>query len=406
MSLQLLAILTAAGGMAMLALTHNAAAEYFMFSVLTALLLVSFAASRLSVRALTVRRHINDRVFENEPITIRFEVSNRGRIPRFLLDLKETLPEFVETEADSDFVVPAIWPGEKVEVSYTARARKRGLYQWSTLQVSASDPFGIFQHFVPLEALGTATVYPKYVPLSGQAARSGIDARGLSTGERARGAESGLDFYGIRDYRPGDELRRIHWPATAHHNRLTVIEFDRGASENIAVVLDTKEGTELGSGLDTSLEMAVRAAASLLHWSLASEGIAFLACGAETNPIWASADRLEGEYELLEVLARVKADSPMPASALLQWAGERLSPDSNVVLITSAPDEQLPAVITALRRRNLAVTVVLLEANSFDPKALPTPMGDLLEAVGAKVVWLHRQTDLREVLSHVLHPHN
>jgi uncharacterized protein (DUF58 family) len=405
MSLQLLAILTAAGGMAMLALTHNAAAEYFMFSVLSALLLVSFAASRLSVRALTVRRHTSDRVFENDPMTIRLEVTNRGRFPRFLLDLKEVLPEFVETDSDCDFVVPALWPGERVEISYTARPRKRGVYQWTTLQVSASDPFGIFQHYVPIEASGAATVYPRYVHLTGQAARSGLDARGLASGERARGAESGLDFYGIRDYRPGDELRRIHWPATAHHNRLTVIEFDRGASENIAVVLDTKQGTEFGSGLDTSLETAVRAAASLLHWALASEGLAFLACGSAAGPVWVSADRLDGEYELLEVLARVKADSPIPASTLLQWAGERLSPDSNVVLLTAAPDEQLPAVITTLRRRNLVVTVVVLNANSFDPKAYPAPMGDLLEAVGAKVVLLHHRTDLREALSHVLDSH-
>ena len=122
----------------------------------------------------------------------------------------------------------------------------------------------------------------------------------------------------------------------------------------------------------------------------------------EPDPVWAAADRLDGEYELLEVLARVKADSAMPASALLQWAGDRLSPDSNVVLLTAAPDSQLSAVITALRRRNLAVAVVVLDAHSFDPKAYPAPMTDLLEAAGATVLPLDRKADLREVLSDVL----
>lgn len=406
MSLQLLAILTAASGMAMLALTHNSAAEYFMFSVLSALLLVCFAVSRLSVRALRVSRYASDHVFENDPLTIRLEVTNRGRFPRFLLDLKELLPPFIEADSDCNFVIPALWPNESTTISYYAKARKRGVYTWTNIQLSAADPFGIFQKYIPVEAPGTVTIYPRYVSLNGQAARSGIDARGLATGERARGAESGLDFYGIRDYRHGDELRRIHWPATAHHNRLTVIEFDRGSSENIAVVLDTKQGTDFGAGVDSSLETAVRAAASLLHWSLTSEGITFLACGSAETPIWATAERLEDEYELLEVLARVKADSPMPASALLQWAGERLSPGSNVVVITAAPDERLPVVINALRRSNLTVTVIVLDAYSFDHNAFSAPMGDLLEAVGAKVVELPSQADLRERLSYVLNSQN
>jgi uncharacterized protein (DUF58 family) len=406
MSLQLLAIVTATGGMALLALTHNASAEYFMFSVLSALLLVSWAVSRLSTRALTIRRRTSDRVFENEPMTVRLEVANQGLFPRFLLDLKDTVPPFVETDSDCDFVVPALWPGERMEVIYTARALKRGVYIWPALRISASDPFGIFQRYVPVEAPSEATVYPKPLPFSGRHARAGIEASGMATGERARGSESGLDFYGIRDYQPGDELRRIHWPATAHHNRLTVIEFDRGASENVVVVLDTKRGTEFGSGLDTSLEVAVHAAASLLHWALTGEGLAFLACGSAKGPVWAAADRLDGEYELLEVLARVQADSAMPASALLQWAGDRLNPDSNVVLLTAAPDDQLPAVITALRWRSLAVAVVVLDAHSFDPNAYPPAMTDLLEAAGARVVPLHRKADLREALSDVFAAHD
>ena len=103
-----------------------------------------------------------------------------------------------------------------------ARARKRGVYTWSPVDASASDPFGIFQRFVPVEAQGDAVVYPKPLDLNGGLARSGIEIRGMSAGERSRGSESGLDFYGIRDYTPGDDLRRIHWPTTARHGKLTV----------------------------------------------------------------------------------------------------------------------------------------------------------------------------------------
>jgi len=403
MSLQLLAILTAAGGMGMLALTHNAAAEYFMFSALIAVMLVSYATSRLSTRALRLRRETTSRVFENEPLSVHLDLVNRGRFPRFLLDLNDSLPEFVESDGERDFVVPSLWPGERVSLTYTARALKRGVYQWNPLQISASDPFGIFPRFVPFDAPGEAIVYPRPIELRGGLARSGIEARAQSSGERARGSESGLDFYGIRDYQPGDDLRRIHWPATARHGKLTVIEFDRGASENIAVVLDTSEGSEFGSGLDTSLEVGVRAAASLAHWSLRSEGVASLAAAFPDGPQWVSVDQLHREHEILELLACVHADADMPTSALLSWAASHLTPEASIVVITARPDDALPAAIASLVRSLVSVSALLLYAPSFDPRAPDvSALADEIRAAGARSVLLRRDGDLAGALADVI----
>jgi uncharacterized protein (DUF58 family) len=406
MSLQLLAILTAAGGLGMLALTQNAPAEHFMFSALLAVMLVSYASSRMSTRALRAHREVSGRVFENEPMSVHLDVVNHGRFPRFLLDLDDSLPEFVQADGEHDFVVPSLWPGERVSLSYTARALKRGLYSWSPLRISASDPFGIFQRYLPFDAPGQAVVYPRPIELPGSISRTGIEARGHSTGERARGSESGLDFYGIRDYRPGDELRRIHWPATAHHGKLTVIEFDRGASENVAVLLDAKTGSEFGAGIDTSLEVGVRAAASLLHWALRSEGVAQLGLAFPDGPVWENVDQAHRESQLLELLARLRAEAGMSVSELVSWASPRLTADDNVIVVTAAPDDALPVAVSALLRRRIPVCVLLLQAQTFDPRA-PHP-GDAaaaLRAIGAKVVSLPRGGDLREALTDVLARH-
>ncbi len=200
MTLQLLTLLTAAGGMALVALTHNAYAVYFMFSALTAVVLVSYAASRLSVRALRWRRDEAGRVFENEPLTVSFELTNRGRLPRFALTVKDTLPPLLEAEQPPDFVLPALWPGQRVTLSYRARAPKRGVYPLGPLSVCVSDPFGVYQRTAHLEARGEAVVYPRPVPLRGDLGRSSLSARGGAAGEHARAYEAGRDFYGIRDY--------------------------------------------------------------------------------------------------------------------------------------------------------------------------------------------------------------
>jgi len=403
MTLQLLTLVAAAGGMALLALTHNAYAVYFMFSALVAVVLVSYASSRLSARALHWRREQADRVFENEPFTVHIDLTNGGRMPRFALTLRDTLPRFVESDDAPEFALPALWPRQRVTLSYRARARKRGVYALGPLSVEVSDPFGVFQRKALIPALGESVVYPRPVPLDGDLGRSALSARGDATGEHARAYESGLDFYGIRDYQPGDELRRIHWPATAHHGRLTVIEFDRSASDNLAVVLDTKAGTEFGAGVDTTLEVGVRAAASLLHWALASEGTGFLAVDSAEGPRWLGVDRLDREYELLELLARVEATGTMPVSAVAEWAARRTPAGATVCVVTAAPDAGLPAVLGAAARRQIRAAAVVLDAHSFDSRAgHPEEMIHALSAVGAATAAVRRGDNLQDALESVL----
>lgn len=403
MSLQSLTVLTAAGGMALVALSQNAYPVFFMFSALVAVIVVSYAAARLSPRGLRWRRSVSDRVFEGDAFAVRIELENKSRLPRFLLDIRDPLPEFLESSDGAEFMVPALWPNETVTVAYEARARKRGVYDLGNLEVSVSDPFGMYPRFVPVQLPGEAVIYPRPVPLGGEVGQVGVESRGLSTGERARASESGLDFYGVRDYRPGDELRRIHWPATAHHGKLTVIEFDRGTSEDVAVVLDTKSGSHWGAGADTTLEVGVRAAASLVHWALSSEGASFLAYGAHTGPRSVAVERLDGEHEVLEALARVKAESELPASHLLDWAGRLLPGRPSVFLITAAPDMELPRAIENLQRQHIRAHVILLDAHSFDPAGPYLPQEpELLEAAGARVLVLHREDDLAESLGSAL----
>lgn len=403
MSLQLLTVLTAGGGMALVGLAYNSFAAYFMFASLAALVLVAYVGSRLSARGLSWRREASGRVFDDEPFQVRLEVGNAGRIPRFLLTVADDLPEFVSPEDSPEFVVPALWPGEHVSMSYRARAAKRGVYNIGPLRVSASDPFGVFPRNARYEGNGEVVIYPRPVPVRGAIARSGAEPRGVSTGDRARWSMSGQEFYGIRDYRPGDELRRIHWPATARHAELKVIEFEYGASGDLAIVLDTLAGTEFGSGIDTTLEAAVRAAASLAHSVLVSEGTALLTADSAEGPRWVEIDRVDREFELLEVLARVQADGTAPVSQVLDWVGTRLPAGFRVCVITAMPDADLPAVVSGLAQRQMTVSVLVIDARSYDRRAgLPGAPPEAIEGAGALVAGYERGDDLSEALGRVL----
>ena len=389
--------------MLLVGLTYHAAPVIFMVAAIAAVLLVSYASALLSGRSLRATRGDAGQVFENEAFTVTAELTNEGRAPRLLTTVADNLASGVQPEEAPEFVLPAMWPGQRVRISYQARAPKRGAYQLGPLSIAASDPFGIFQRWQPLPAAAEAIVYPRPVSISGDLDRAGAEPRGATSGERVRAGESGLDFYGVREYQPGDDLRHIHWPATAHHGRLTVVEFERGASGSLAVVLDTRAGSEFGAGMETTLEVAVKAAASLLHWALENDGLAQLALDSAHGPRWVEVDRASREHEALEALARAEADGTMPLSAVAAWVHPRLPRGSTVCIVTAVPDEDLPLAVSELVREGAQVGLVWIDPSSFDGKAAPPEeMLASLRSAGAGTVVVRRGDDLGQVLRSVL----
>ena len=387
----------------MVGLTYDAAPVLFMVAAIAAILVVSYASSLLSARALRGTRRDAGQVFENEAFTVTAELSNEGRAPRLLTTVADKLPSGVLPDEAPEFVLPALWPGQRARVSYQARAATRGAYRLGPLSIATSDPFGIFQRWQPLSEVAEAIVYPRPVPIWGDLDRTGAEPRGSSSGERARAVDSGLDFYGVRDYQPGDDLRRIHWPATARHGRLTVVEFERGASGSLTVVLDTKAGTEFGAGMGTTLEVGVKAAASLLHWALANDGSAQLALDSAHGPRWVEVDRANREHELLEALARAEADGTMPISAVAAWVQHRVPRGSVVCIVTAAPDQNLALAVGELMRERAQVALVWIDASSFDGRAtVPEETMASLRSAGAPMATVRRGDDLGQVLRGVL----
>src|SRR5918912_409029 len=88
---------------------------------------------------------------------------------------------------------------------------------------------------------------------------------------RARRGE-GMDFHGVREWRQGDPLRRVHWPTTARTGRLSVVEFERAFQQDLVIALDLRRGSEYGEGRETTLEYAVKTAATLIDATLAESG--------------------------------------------------------------------------------------------------------------------------------------
>ena len=154
-------------------------------------------------------------------------------------------------------------PGsDTASVSYQVRPLRRGVYAVGPLMLGRADPFGLAYSEWPAGAPHDLTVTPTVSPLPG----SGVSiTRGEgSRHERLRHLNNDSDELIAREYRPGDPMRRVNWPATARHGEIMIRQEEQRSHPEARVVLDTGRGGRAeGREHDAEFERAVELTASI-----------------------------------------------------------------------------------------------------------------------------------------------
>jgi uncharacterized protein (DUF58 family) len=249
-------------------------------------------------------------------------------------------------------------------LEYEVEAVKRGEHTIGPSRVSGSDPLGLFRHRRRASAPTSVLIYPRPVPIAAPEG-SGFGAQSTAQTDAWWGRREGDEFFGIRSHQPGDELRRIHWKVSARRGDLTVMEFKEDDSGDLFIVLDLERGTEVGEGKDTTLEHAVRMAASLAK-AVLDQGaeVRLAACGRDGLSVVEAAGPRE-LVDVLESLARAQADGDLSLPEALTEIEGRVPAGSRVMILTSRLGEDLAAALRRLTGRGLAVAVVYFDPARF-----------------------------------------
>lgn len=213
----------------------------------------------------------------------------------------------LEDAVDPRLGVPALRIFERVEsqgtrsTTYPLEASQRGRYDVGPLSVTAIDPFGLVRLTRSFASRHSVLVVPRVVPLEGA-----IDADRRGRGDRATSALSagGEDDIIPREYRPGDDLRRIHWRASAHCDELLVRREEQPWTRHATVCVDITPDAIGGarSPLETALSMAASVCAHLIArgWSVRLESL-------DGHCLVARVEGSTGQARVLEALATVKS---------------------------------------------------------------------------------------------------
>lgn len=290
--------------------------------------------------------------------TIRLERRRRGSMlvagdslqEEFVLHNEGSLP-LLWLEFDDDSYLPGYNPSQVVSCGanqkYSWRAEatceQRGVFRLGPHRLSSGDPFGLFRVEMQGRHSEALLVYPRVAQLPPMELPRGA----LVGRDRRRRPLAGDDRSPVvRGYRPGDSLRHIHWPSTAHRGDLMVSEVEAEPSGDLWIVLDLNGAAHRGTGPKSTLEYGIVLAASLTAELLSGgdrRAVGLLAAGTGPDgPLSVTVPPLPGKGHLWQILAALAPAQTgnTPLDALLRQNRDLLGRGQTVVVIS--PDLRRP----------------------------------------------------------------
>ncbi len=310
---------------------------FFLYSalVVTGLLLLSLGMASISLVGINIRRSLSSMEIPlGESIEARLTVHNEKGLSAFWVFWKDHIDDALDVEGPTCHY-KTLHSRQKHELRYTLHSTRRGFFRVGPTVMDFSGPFGLVRRFLVSRPVEFVTVLPRVVSIS----------KGLPQGQRPVHQvprrrsifEDPSRFMGMRDYRPGDSLRRIHWRATARSGKIQVKLFEpavlAGALLAVDMGLDAYPRTRAEPGeIDPVLELTITAAASLGEYILAGDQtVGLISNGADAADQYpedwsgGSFRRLDQAMEETRLLLKITAFQPVempPAKGY--WQQERL----------------------------------------------------------------------------------
>ncbi len=191
-------------------------------------------------------------------VMLRF--ANASRLPTGLLLVTDHIPYALGPHPR--YVLNHIEPRGQRQTRYPISADVRGRFELGPLTVQVTDPFGMSRLARSFPEKNALTVIPEVTALP-EVRLVGNWLSHDDSPARATTAAGNKDDLATREYRYGDDLRRVHWRSTARHGELMVRQEEQPWRRRCTIVLDTREYAHGGSGPTSSFEWAVSAAASI-----------------------------------------------------------------------------------------------------------------------------------------------
>jgi uncharacterized protein (DUF58 family) len=343
---------------------------------------------------LRVQRTLSaERVPQGSPVTVKLSVTNEGQaIPSLLLE--DVIPRGLELLDGEARTLTPLAAGGTVELEY-AVIGQRGYYQFQTLHATATEHLGLFHQRTELQVTGRLFLLPRVqrLPLVAIRPRKTRVYSGLIP---ARRGGPGVEFFGVREYQPGDAWRWINHRATArHHQSLFVNEFEQERAVDVGLILDGRHALNYYGPRRSLFEYSVEATATLAD-SLLRHGnrVGLFIYGGFFDWTFPGYGRVQRE-RILQALARARLYESQVFDQLSRLPTRLFPIRSQLILVSPLRPTDLDDLIS-LRARGYPLLIISPDPIDFEKRALPDEDRVKLAARIARLERAHLFHQLRQ----------
>lgn len=353
-----------------------------LFFLISLLLVGTYAWNLISLRGIRLNRRSRSlRTSVGKIFDERFEIQNNSRWMCFWLEVDNLSP--IPHKSGSRLLTGI---GAMQQRSYTARTwiTKRGAYPLGPTRISSGDPFGLFICNRWISSRNTLIVLPYTADIPYFPSPKGILPGAKEVHQKTLDVTPHAT--GVREYIPGDPIKRVHWPSTAKRDQIMVKNYEQDTHAEIWFFIDSERNvhysrteSEIGSRDDNLIinrrnqiklpddtyEYAISATASLAKYFLHHKrAVGLVSSGNKFTQI--PSDRGERQVgKILETLAFLKADGMLPLSGCVGLQAGHLPMGSGAFLVTSSVNLDVLVAAEDLMRRKLHPMVIMILPESF-----------------------------------------
>ena len=380
------------GGLLFVSLLIREAQLFVIACILLLVAGVSYVWQRNSLAGLSYRRELGQtRAFFGERVPLTVEVRNDKPLPLAWVEVEDTIPGG-ELSLEPHHVGPSHMPGrrmlsmllsvrwyERVRRRYTLTCAARGVHTFGPASLRTGDVFGLGTQELNMPKEDYLLVYPRVVPLD-QLKLPASSPFGDVPLKRQWLFEDPMRTVGVREYRPGDSPRRIHWKATARapgqELQVKLLEPTTNQRVHILLNVNTLEQNWSWQGYDPhALEAAITTAASVASWATHHGLLVGLAANAKLFHSSLAA-RIEPSRDprqlmhIFEALAQLVPMGSMPVESLVELERHELAFGTTVVMVTSVTSQPLIQHLLQLRRSGHQPVLLMITADEEPLAAL------------------------------------
>jgi uncharacterized protein (DUF58 family) len=339
---------------------------------------MSFVYARAAARAITVTRV--ERLIHTSrfaPFEVVLTIRNRLPLPVHYVRVGDRSGAF-HARTVATFAV-GLGPFEETRVSYTLEGHERGEFRLGPIDIAGTDALGFYSFARQIPDHAQVVVYPSIFSLD-MSQKTGLPSGNLRVASRLY--EDITRFRSIREYQPGDELKRVNWKASARLNKLFTTEYEPSIYFPALVLLNLTDTDYPQAQRQHLVERAIEMAASLLFYFVGlKQQVGLLTTGriadSEAPPVAPLRPGYGHAKSALEILARIATTEARGSAGdftdLVLRGGVAVPTGTRIVVVSPPLRPAQVTALLALRRRGYEVEVFLVSSQSTAAADLEVP---------------------------------